>query len=73
MVIAGFVFQWLFRWLVIQTHFLSAEFDTVGYIIPGLVANEMERQRIVPTLLSLLIISVLVRLVLILLGLLRTW
>jgi poly-gamma-glutamate biosynthesis protein PgsC/CapC len=73
MVLVGFSLQWLFRMLVVKTHFLSIEIDAIGYIIPGLIANEMGRQRIVPTLFALLIISVLVRLTLILLGILRPW
>ena len=73
MVITGFVFQWLFELLVIQTHFMRVEVDTIGYIIPGLIANEMDRQGIIPTLSILTILSVLVRLILIVTGVLRTW
>ncbi len=72
-ILAGFLLQWLFRLLIIQTHFIAIEIDPIGYIIPGLIANEMERQRIVPTVLSLIIVSVLVRLTLIALGILRSW
>ncbi len=69
-VLVSFALQWLFRMLIIKTHVMSFEIDTIGYIIPGLIANEIERQRIVPTLASLLIVSALVRLTLIVLGLL---
>ncbi|MCX5839278.1 MAG: poly-gamma-glutamate biosynthesis protein PgsC [Deltaproteobacteria bacterium] len=71
MVLAGFAWQWLFRLVVIQRFAFTAESDILGFIIPGLIANEMERQRILPTLLTLLIISVMVRVTLIALGLLR--
>ena len=71
MIIAGFAFQWLFKLLVVKTHILNIEIDTIGYIIPGLIANEMGRQRILPTLSSMIIISVMVRLILIVLGYLR--
>lgn len=40
----------------------------VGYIIPGLLANWMDRQGVVPTLATLVIASVLVRLILILIS-----
>jgi len=73
MVIAGFVFQWLFQLFVVKTHIVNIEIDTIGYIIPGLIANEMDRQGIVPTVSALVILSVMVRLILIVLGLLRTW
>lgn len=64
-IIVGFLFRWLFELFVTRTGLLSVEIDTIGYIIPGLIANEMERQRVFPTVFSLLLISVLVRLVLI--------
>jgi gamma-polyglutamate biosynthesis protein CapC len=66
-VLVGFLFRWLFEIFVARTGLVGVEIDTIGYIIPGLIANEMERQRVLPTLFSLLTISVLVRLVLILL------
>jgi len=72
-VIIGFGLRWLFDLLVVQTGLLNTEIDTIGYIIPGLIANEMGRQRIVPTALSLIIISILVRLTLIAIGALRAW
>ena len=72
-ILVGFVIQWLFRELIVRTHFVPMELDPIGYIIPGLIANEMERQRIVPTVLSLVVVSVLVRLALIVLGFLRSW
>jgi len=67
-VLLGFAFQWAFHALVTKTQFMSAEADTIGYIIPGLIAHEMARQRILSTLFSLIIVSVMVRLVLIVLG-----
>ncbi len=65
MVIAGFFFRWLFQLFVMRTGLIGAEIDTIGYIIPGLIANEMERQRALPTIFSLVLVSVLVRLILI--------
>lgn len=71
MVLAGFTWQWVFKLLIIQGFAVATESDSLGFIIPGLIANEMERQRIWPTLLVLLTISVMVRLTLIALGLIR--
>ena len=71
MVLIGFSWQWVFKLLLVQPFNLTPETDSLGFIVPGLIANEMDRQRILPTLLALLIISVLVRLALIGLGLLR--
>ncbi|RPH50301.1 MAG: poly-gamma-glutamate biosynthesis protein PgsC [Desulfobacteraceae bacterium] len=70
-VLTGFTWQLLFKSILIQRLVFSADTDILGFIIPGLIANEMERQRIWPTLFSLLTISVLVRLTLIVLGLVR--
>lgn len=40
--------------------------QSVGYIIPGLIANEMARQRIVPTLAGLAIVTVITHLIILL-------
>ena len=42
----------------------SIEFQAVGYIIPGLIANWMERQGVVQTLSTMIVAAVLVRLLL---------
>lgn len=39
------------------------ELQSIGFIIPGLVGNEMHRQGIAPTLLGLAIVTVFIRLV----------
>jgi hypothetical protein len=44
------------------------EGDAIGYIIPGLIANEMARQRVIPTACTLIGLSVAVRLILVALG-----
>jgi gamma-polyglutamate biosynthesis protein CapC len=72
MVLTGFAWQWAFKLLLIQRGAFTDESDIFGFIIPGLIANEMERQSILPTLTALLVISVMVRLSLIALGLLRS-
>ena len=45
---------------------ISLDLQSIGYIIPGLIAHEMVRQRPIPTLASLGIVSTLVALVLML-------
>lgn len=72
MVIVGYTLQWLYELLVIRTSFTHVEIDTIGYIIPGLIANEMDRQGILPTIAMVIILSVMVRLILIVLGYLKT-
>ncbi len=70
MVLTGFAWQWGFRLLLIRRGAFMDDAGIFGYIIPGLIANEMERQGFLPTMTALLVISVLVRLSLIALGLL---
>jgi poly-gamma-glutamate biosynthesis protein PgsC/CapC len=36
----------------------TIDLQSIGYIIPGLIANEMTRQRVLPTLLSLGIVTI---------------
>jgi len=71
MVLTGFAWQWALRMLVFEAGAVTDDSAVIGFIIPGLVANEMERQKALPTLAALLIISVMVRLCLIALGMLR--
>lgn len=47
-------------------HFLGKEFEVVGFIIPGLIGMWVDRQGVVETISSLVIVSVMVRLILIL-------
>ena len=66
MVLIGFLLKWLIEELIIKIPISGIELRSIGYIIPGLIANEMRRQGILPTLYSLAIVSVIVRLILLL-------
>jgi poly-gamma-glutamate biosynthesis protein PgsC/CapC len=68
MLLVGFAGQWLMEWGALRTGFPPVEIDAIGYLIPGLIANEMSRQRVVPTVCAVVVLSVATRLVLILLG-----
>ena len=48
-------------WLVLWPHVFSTPLDlrVIGWIIPGLLANNCERQKVLPTLASLITASVL--------------
>ncbi len=64
-ILLGFLFGWLSReLLVIQTNALTIELQTIGLIIPGLMANWMERQGVVKTITTLIIAAVFIRLIL---------
>lgn len=47
---------------------LPVSLETIGYLIPGLIANEMSRQRPLPTLAALCIVTVVVSLSLLLVA-----
>jgi len=66
MVIIGFLLKWLIEEIIIRIPISGIELRSIGYIIPGLIANEMKRQGIFPTLYSLAIVSIIVRLILLL-------
>ncbi len=65
----GFAAKWaLERWLAPALP-VSFEVQAIGFVIPGLIANDMVRQKVVPTVLSLGVVMVLTALVGLLLGL----
>lgn len=47
------------QWIQPMQH-LPFDIQSIGYIIPGLIANEMSRQRFIPTVASLGIVTVIV-------------
>ena len=68
-VLLGFTFGALSRNLfVFQLRGTALEFQTIGYVIPGLIANWMERQGVLQTICVMITTAVLVRLLLMLLN-----
>ncbi len=59
-VLVAFALQWSVGAVVMGTELAQGRVEVVGYIIPGLVAHEMDRQGIGLTLLALLVLSCLV-------------
>lgn len=64
MILTGFLLKWLIEVIVIRLPLSGTELQSIGYIIPGLIANEMRRQGILPTLGCLAIVALIVRLIL---------
>ena len=64
----GFCGKWLVEGFLAPSLSVPFEIHVIGYIIPGLVANDMVRQRVLPTLMSLGIVTIIVGLIGILLG-----
>ena len=68
-VLLGFTFGAVSRdLLVFRYHDAPMDLRTIGYVIPGLIANWMERQGVVSTLCVMTTTAVLVRLLLMLLN-----
>jgi poly-gamma-glutamate biosynthesis protein PgsC/CapC len=44
MVLIGFLLKWLIEEIIIKMPISGIELRSIGYIIPGLIANEMRRQ-----------------------------
>lgn len=66
-VLLGFIFGWIARTYGIFTGLPSNySVGVIGYIIPGLIANSMEKQGIIRTVTVMFIAAVIVRLILIL-------
>lgn len=64
MILISFLVKWLVESFIFQMPTVNIEIQSIGYIIPGLLANEMNRQGILPTLLAMGIVAILVRLIL---------
>lgn len=64
MILAGFLLRIFFDILKINNFDTSLDLQVIGYIIPGLIANEFARQGIIKTILAVIIVSGLVYLLL---------
>ncbi len=64
MILMSFIVKWFIERFLFQLPVTGVELQSIGYIIPGLLANEMQRQGILPTLLATIIVAVIVRLAL---------
>lgn len=70
-ILLGFALQWMVGALFWGAALAATRIDALGYIIPGILANEMDRQGLAKSLMALLLVSCLVRLVLRFSGLLH--
>ena len=62
--ILGFLIKLLFEYKLQLSIGFQIDLHSIGYIIPGLIANEMVRQKAIPTLISLGIVTILIYLTL---------
>jgi poly-gamma-glutamate biosynthesis protein PgsC/CapC len=64
-ILLGYLLGFAARWATTQIGGDASHLDVIGFIIPGLIAIWMARQGVVATVASVLIVSVMVRLLLI--------
>jgi poly-gamma-glutamate biosynthesis protein PgsC/CapC len=64
-ILLGFIIRASFDWLRIHGPEATMDLQAIGYIIPGLIANEFFRQGIPKTLMGMTIVSVIVYFILI--------
>lgn len=62
-IIIAYLIGWFYRYIFVEFVPISEDLRVIGYIIPGLLANDMLRQGIISTLSSLAIVSILVKLI----------
>lgn len=66
MVLAGFWMGWLMTRFAWQIPFVDQDLRAIGYVVPGLIANEAAKHGVVRTFASVLLVSAAVRLALLL-------
>ena len=61
---------WVQIWFIISPSFFADPLGlrAIGWIIPGLLANNLEKQKIVPTLASMLIVAIIIYFIVSLIG-----
>ena len=64
-VIVGYLLGWLYQLLFLDFLPFEQDLRVIGYIIPGLIANDMLKQGILKTIVSLGTVTIIVRLILI--------
>lgn len=66
-ILIGFILGWLYKEILLppDAEFYGMKVASIGFIIPGLIANWMERQGILRTISTMLLAAVVVRLILI--------
>lgn len=57
-VLLGIIFAWILNEVIVSSNFISQDLRIIGYVVPGLIANDMLKQGICKTLVVLLIIGI---------------
>ena len=57
-VILGIIYAWILNEVLVHTSFIGEDIRIIGYVVPGLIANDMLKQGLFKTLAVLLIIAI---------------
>ena len=63
-ILCGLLLTWLYEKNAFLVSGISQDLRIIGYVVPGLIANDMWKQGIVRTVLMVLVCTVLIRLIL---------
>jgi len=67
-ILIGFILGWSTRTLLMNPTLVDLKLQSIGYIIPGLIANWFERQGFIKTMTTMIIAAVVVRITLIIIS-----
>lgn len=67
-ILIGFILGWSTRALLMSPNLIDLKMQSIGYIIPGLIANWFERQGFIKTITTMIIAAVVVRITLIIIS-----
>ncbi len=67
-ILIGFILGWSTRYLLMTPSLMDLKLQSIGYIIPGLIANWFERQGFIKTMTAMIIAAVVVRISLVIIS-----
>jgi len=65
-VLSGYILGWFLATYFIDFIPLQMDVRVIGYIVPGLIANDMIKQGIIKTIISVVVVTIIVRFILLL-------
>lgn len=57
-VLLGIIYAWILNDILVSSTFITEDIRIIGYVVPGLIANDMLKQGIFKTLAVLIIITI---------------
>ncbi|MCB5250096.1 MAG: poly-gamma-glutamate biosynthesis protein PgsC [Candidatus Cloacimonadales bacterium] len=67
-ILIGFILGWITRFFLFTPNIMDFKLQSIGYIIPGLIANWFERQGFIKTFTVMIVAAVLVRITIVIIS-----